>query len=153
MIRIFLLFLFTTTIVHAQQITSIVRGSVKDADSGLPLVQATVQLDGKGNVTNDAGSFRFEGVEVGRHILTVSFVGYQTLVISEILLESGKENVQEVRLSTSWQTVTGSDRFGQPSACIQQHPSHYPRANAALRGYVSRSCPGSDLLCRCCGGQ
>jgi hypothetical protein len=113
MIRIFLLFLFTTTIVHAQQITSIVRGSVKDADSGLPLVQATVQLDGKGNVTNDAGSFRFEGVEVGRHMLTVSFVGYQTLVISEILLESGKENVQEVRLSAAGRqlqeaTVSGS---------------------------------------------
>ncbi|OJV19941.1 MAG: hypothetical protein BGO21_11125 [Dyadobacter sp. 50-39] len=113
MIRIFLLFLLSLSIVHAQEFTSIVRGSVKDADSGLPLAKATVQLDDQGSTTDDAGQFRFEGVGVGRHVLKVSFVGYQTLVISELLLESGKENVQEVRLSVSGgqlqeATVSGS---------------------------------------------
>ncbi|GGN03584.1 prevent-host-death protein [Dyadobacter beijingensis] len=113
MIRTFLLILLSTTLIHAQQFRSVVRGNVKDADTGLPLAQATVQLDGQGSVTDDAGSFRFEGVETGRHTLTVSFVGYQTLVISEILLESGKENVQEVRLAATGRqlqeaTVSGS---------------------------------------------
>lgn len=113
MIRTLLLFLLSTSFIYAQELTSIVRGSVKDADSGLPLAQATVQLDGKGGITDESGAFRFEGVEVGRHVLTVSFVGYQTLVISEILLESGKENVQEVRLGASGRqlqeaTVSGS---------------------------------------------
>lgn len=99
--RIILLFLLSISLVHAQEFTSVVRGSVRDAESGLPLAQATVRLDDKGGITDEAGSFRFEGVGVGRHVLTVSFVGYQTLVIQEILLESGKENVQEVRLSAA----------------------------------------------------
>ncbi|WP_353718274.1 TonB-dependent receptor [Dyadobacter sp. 676] len=101
MIRIILLLFLSVNFVFAQEFTSVVRGSVKDADTGLPLAQATVQLDDKGSMTDEAGQFRFEGVGVGRHILTVSFVGYQTLVIQEILLESGKENVQEVRLSAT----------------------------------------------------
>lgn len=113
MIRTFLLLLLSINLAYAQEFTSVVRGSVKDADSGLPLAQATVQLDGKGSTTDESGAFRFEGVEVGRHMLTVSFVGYQTLTISEILLESGKENVQDVRLSTTGKqlqeaTVSGS---------------------------------------------
>ncbi|SEJ15505.1 CarboxypepD_reg-like domain-containing protein [Dyadobacter sp. SG02] len=113
MIRILLLFLFSTSLLYAQEFTSVVRGSVKDADTGLPLARATVQLDDKGTATDDAGLFRFEGAGVGRHVLKVSFVGYQTLVVSEILLESGKENVQEIRLSATGRqlqeaTVSGS---------------------------------------------
>lgn len=113
MIRTLLLFLLSVSLANAQEFTSVVRGIVKDADTGLPLAQAIVQLDDKGSVTDEAGLFRFEGVGVGRHVLKVSFVGYQTLVISEILLESGKENVQEVRLSASGRqlqeaTVSGS---------------------------------------------
>lgn len=113
MIRTLLLFLFSTSFLYAQEFTSVVRGSVRDADTGLPLAQATVQLDDKGSITDEAGLFRFEGVGVGRHVLKVSFVGYQTLVVSEILLESGKESVQEVRLSASGRqlqeaTVSGS---------------------------------------------
>jgi len=113
MIRTLLLFLFSAGLSYAQEFTSVVRGSVKDADSGLPLAQATVQLDGRGGITDESGVFRFDRVQVGRHVLTVSLVGYQTLVISEILLESGKENVQEVRLAASGRqlreaTVSGS---------------------------------------------
>lgn len=113
MIRVISLILLSVNLLHAQGFTSVVRGSVKDADTGQPLAQTTVQLDGKGGITDESGAFRFEGVEVGRHVLTVSFVGYQTLVISEILLESGKENVQEVRLSAVGRqlqeaTVSGS---------------------------------------------
>jgi len=113
MIRTILLLLLSVNLVFAQEFTSVVRGSVKDADTGLPLARATVQLDDNGSITDEAGQFRFEGVKVGRHILTISFVGYQTLVIQEILLESGKENVQEVRLSATGRqlqeaTVSGS---------------------------------------------
>jgi hypothetical protein len=113
MIRTILLLLLSVHFTFAQEFTSVVRGSIKDADTGLPLAQATVQLDAKGAATDEAGLFRFEGVGVGRHVLTVSFVGYQTLVIQEILVESGKENVQEVRLSATGRqlqeaTVSGS---------------------------------------------
>ncbi|HWV28897.1 MAG TPA: TonB-dependent receptor [Dyadobacter sp.] len=113
MIRTILLLFLSVNFVFAQEFTSVVRGSVKDADTGQPLAQATVQLDDKGSITDQTGLFRFEGIGVGRHTLRVSFVGYQTLVIQEILLESGKENVQEIRLSATGRqlqeaTVSGS---------------------------------------------
>ena len=113
MIRIILLLLLSMNVVYGQGFTSVVRGSVKDADTGLPLAGATVQLDDKGSMADEAGLFRFEGAGVGRHVLKVSFIGYQTVVIPEILLESGKENVQEIRLSATGRqlqeaTVSGS---------------------------------------------
>jgi len=113
MIRILLLVFLSTGLLYAQEFTSVVRGSVRDADTGLPLAQAIVQLDDRGSITDEAGLFRFDGVAVGRHVLKVSFVGYQTLVVSEILLESGKESVQEIRLTAVGRqlqeaTVSGS---------------------------------------------
>lgn len=99
MIRIFTLILIATSFCSAQNFTSVVRGTVRDADTGLPLSGANVQLDDKGTVSAENGAFRFDGILVGRHLLTISFVGYETVVVPELLLESGKENVQEIRLS------------------------------------------------------
>lgn len=99
MTRIFLLIIFATSLCSAQTFTSVIRGTVRDADTGLPLGNAQVQLDDRGVISNENGTFRFDQVAVGRHSLTVSFVGYETIVIPEILLESGKENIQEIRLS------------------------------------------------------
>ncbi|CAG5073071.1 hypothetical protein DYBT9623_04595 [Dyadobacter sp. CECT 9623] len=96
-----LLFIFTSS--FAQTYTSTIRGTVRDADTGSPLVGATVQLvQGQtGTITGPDGNFRFDKLDVGRYQLTVTYVGYETISIPEILLESGKENVVQVRLSPS----------------------------------------------------
>lgn len=101
MLRILLLIVFCSSVSLAQPIISTIRGTVKDADTGLPLSNANVQLvtSGTGVATNANGEFRFEKLPVGRYIISVSFVGYETVTIPELLLESGKENVQEVRLN------------------------------------------------------
>ncbi len=101
MFRILLLIAFSTSISLAQVHTSTIRGSVKDADTGLPLSDASVQLitTGAGVNTTAAGDFRFDKLAVGRYIISVSFLGYETVTIPEILLESGKENVQQIRLN------------------------------------------------------
>lgn len=95
------LFLFSSFSVKAQTITSTIRGTVKDADTGIPLPGANVLLSplGKGNITDVSGNFRFTELAAGRYVLTVSFVGYDKIIIPEILLESGKENIQEIKLS------------------------------------------------------
>lgn len=103
MIRILLLLIVTSSFSYAQIYTSTIRGTVKDADTGLPLFNASVQLTttGQGVSSNESGAFRFDQVPVGRYILTASFLGYETVTIPEILLESGKESVLQIRLSTA----------------------------------------------------
>ena len=62
---------------------------------------ATVSL--KGNrplsaTTNNAGAFRLAGIPVGRHHLQISSIGYQTVMLSEILVTTGKETEVAVGL-------------------------------------------------------
>jgi hypothetical protein len=103
MLRILpLLFLFVTT-GFAQNFTSTIRGSVRDLDTGIPLNGATVSLSPTqaGTITDQEGTFRFDNLNVGRYQLTVSYVGYETVFVTELLLESGKENVQQIRMPPS----------------------------------------------------
>ncbi|CAG4994692.1 hypothetical protein DYBT9275_01446 [Dyadobacter sp. CECT 9275] len=101
--RIILLsiFLLLTCSLYAQPFTSTIRGTVRDADTGIPLAGASLRLASleSGIMSDVSGSFRFDGLPVGRYVLTVSYVGYEKLVIPEILLESGKESIQDIRLS------------------------------------------------------
>jgi hypothetical protein len=96
------LLLFTTP-AFAQTYTSTIRGTVRDTDTGLPLVGATVTIspEESGMITGPQGTYRFDNLPVGRYQLKVSYVGYATLSVPEILLESGKENIIDVRLSAA----------------------------------------------------
>ena len=100
MFRTLIYILLTASVCQAQTLTSTLRGSVKDFDTHQPLAGASVQLVGtdKGTVTNSEGTFRFDQLPTGRYNLAVSYLGYETSTIPEILLESGKEKVVEVRL-------------------------------------------------------
>lgn len=101
MIRILFFLLFFSTVSQAQTFTSTIRGTVKDADTGLPLEGASVRFDNQQGGLNAAkdGSFRFDDIPVGRYVLTISYLGYETVSIPEILLESGKESVHQIKLN------------------------------------------------------
>lgn len=87
----------------AQNLTQTLRGKVTDADTGKPLAGATVQVleNQTGAVTDSLGNYRLENVPVGRYQIQASFVGYQTLSVTEILVESGREVVQNLELQES----------------------------------------------------
>jgi hypothetical protein len=101
--RILLAFLLSTSLSFAQTITSTIRGTVKDADTGLPLVHASVQLSptDRGTRSDETGAFRFDQVAVGRYVITVSYLGYESVTIPEILLESARESIVQIKLSQS----------------------------------------------------
>lgn len=87
------------------------RGTVADADNAQPLVGATVTIASAatGTTTDSLGRFRFDALPPGRYALTVAYLGYQTLVLDELLVSSGKEQVLTIALeeaSTSLATVT-----------------------------------------------
>lgn len=96
--------------------TQTVRGTVQDADSGLPLVGATVSLHADaapngehgnviGGVTDAQGRFRLEKVPVGRVSLRVTYLGYDALAIPNIVVNSGKEVVLALELRESAHTL------------------------------------------------
>lgn len=86
----------------AQNPTGVVRGTVMDRFTKLPLEGANVvildSLNQNGTFTNSRGMFSFERVSVGRQSIAVSYLGYKLMLISNIIVTSGKEIVLNVEL-------------------------------------------------------
>jgi hypothetical protein len=104
------LILIASTSVQSQNIlTQTVRGTIKDADSKIPLTSATIIVEGieplMGAVADYDGNFRLERVPVGRHNFQISYIGYEPLTVSEILVGSGKEVVLDIQLKESSLTL------------------------------------------------
>lgn len=82
-----------------------VRGILTDADSELPLVGATIEIIGtnafKGTVTDEHGQFRLENISLGRISLQVAYLGYETKIIPNIVVNAGKEVVLNLNLQES----------------------------------------------------
>ena len=86
----------------AQTPSQVIRGKVIDAEAKIGLQGANVIVLNSnpllGITTGIDGAFRIRDVPVGRHSVKVTFVGYKTVVIPEILVSSGKEMVITVEL-------------------------------------------------------
>lgn len=97
-------FLFLNPIIaqkNTGQVTQTLRGTVTDAVDDLPLEGATVYLlpnEKKPAITDKYGNFRFDSIPVGRYQLKATYVGYKSVLLSEILVESGKECVKQITL-------------------------------------------------------
>ncbi|TCS90342.1 TonB-dependent receptor-like protein [Anseongella ginsenosidimutans] len=72
-----------------------IRGLVSDKISGVPLPGATVIVQSSGPATGvntgEDGVFHLKSIPVGRHELTISLLGYETIRLPNVLLTSGKE--------------------------------------------------------------
>ena len=77
------------------------RGSIIDKSIKTVLAGATVELIGeinKNTIAINDGTFKFDFIPVGRYTIRVSFVGYKTITIPNIPLESGKETFLSLEL-------------------------------------------------------
>ena len=90
-----------------------IRGQVVDKETQTTLTAATVVILNtepvKATITDRDGFFRIENVPVGRFDIQVSFIGYKTLILSEVQVTASKEIVLKVQLQEeafSLETVT-----------------------------------------------
>ena len=87
---------------NAQLPMQVIRGTVIDKQSLLTLPGANVVILGsnppKGASTGIDGSFKISGVAPGRYDLQATYLGYKPVVISNVVVTSGKEAVLEIGL-------------------------------------------------------
>jgi hypothetical protein len=85
--------------------TQVVKGSIRDASADYELIGATIQLmDAEeviGTVTDIDGNFRIENVPTGRQSFAVSYVGYKSMTVPNVLVTSGKEVILNIKLEES----------------------------------------------------
>jgi len=95
------IFLFSAT-VFSQTLTQTIRGTVVDKDSKQPLTGATIiALETNpviGSISNELGKFKLAEVPLGRYTIKCSYLGYEDVVLSNIVLSSGKEMVLNLEM-------------------------------------------------------
>ncbi|WP_291858073.1 TonB-dependent receptor [Marinilabilia sp.] len=100
-IRVVFFFLFCINIiVLSQKPTQTLRGVVQDASTRetLPGANIVIRESEQGTITDMDGRFLFSEVAVGRYTLEARFVGYEPVVIPEIVVGSAKEIVLEIKM-------------------------------------------------------
>ncbi|MBL4625351.1 MAG: TonB-dependent receptor [Flavobacteriales bacterium] len=104
-----LLLSFSWNWLSAQELTQTIRGTIVDKESQMLLPGVTVILLNadpvKGTTTNIDGKFRLENVPVGRAGIKVTFIGYQPITTSNMVITSGKEVVLSLELTEQINTL------------------------------------------------
>ncbi|MBP6184632.1 MAG: carboxypeptidase-like regulatory domain-containing protein [Saprospiraceae bacterium] len=101
----FIVLFLVLQVAFLQAQTQTIRGTVLDRHSEMPLIGATIQLvttsTPLGTVTDVEGRFELKDVPVGRHALSISYLGYESSQVPNILVTAGKEVVLNIALSES----------------------------------------------------
>lgn len=93
----------------AQELTQTIRGKVIDETSEVALIGATIRLLETdpiiGQVTDIEGEFIIPNVPVGRYSIQITYVGYETVTIPNVLLHTGKSNFLNIRLKEAFEKL------------------------------------------------
>jgi hypothetical protein len=96
-------------IANSQQFTQSLRGTIIDFDTKTEVPFATISIlesnPLKITSSNEFGEFRFDSVPLGRISIKITAIGFQDLVLPNILLESGKEKVLSIEMQTDVQKI------------------------------------------------
>lgn len=94
------------TVIYCQT-TQTIRGSIIDKESQYPLIGVNLlltQIDGStvGTITEIDGTFRFDEVALGRHSLEATYLGYQTIQLSDVIVDAGKETILSMEMEEAF---------------------------------------------------
>ncbi len=107
---VILLFIMVSTAFRFEPLTQTIKGKILDGDTQTPLIGVTVLLNVeplKGAITNVDGNFKIEKVPLGRHDLQISYIGYESIRIDQILVTAKKEVVLTINLRQSITNLEG----------------------------------------------
>lgn len=94
-----------------------IRGEIIDKHSQQLLPGATIFLLGekeyKATTTDNSGKFRLEKIPLGRYDLKVTYIGYKENIVSDIMVNSGKEIVLSVEMEENVVEGEGVTVYGQ----------------------------------------
>jgi len=86
--------------------TGIIKGLIIDKQSETPLEGVAIELlnanEPTGVITNAAGYYRLENVPLGRKSIKISYLGFETMTIPNIVVTSGKDAIVDVGLMASF---------------------------------------------------
>ena len=89
----------------SQPLTQTIKGKILDQDTQAPLLGANVIVKNiepaKGATTNEEGAFWIDHIPVGRYDILITYMGYESKLVPEILVASAKEVVLNVQLKPS----------------------------------------------------
>ncbi|MBN2348892.1 MAG: TonB-dependent receptor [Bacteroidales bacterium] len=103
--RLIFSFVVLTNILYlnAQDYRQTVRGKIIDKESHIPIEFATIALTNtsyqNATISDETGNFRINNVPVGRISLQISFMGYETVTISNLEVTMGKELVVNIEMT------------------------------------------------------
>ncbi len=89
------LFSIISTLAFSQDITQNIKGQIIDESSQEPIPFANIIIQDSspsiGTISDENGYFTLSDLPPGRYNIHISFLGYETIIVNEILLTSAKE--------------------------------------------------------------
>lgn len=104
----FVILLFPFLLIAQSSTTTALIGTVIDKESNYPLIGANIVILNQhklATVSDVNGYFRIEQIPVGRINIQVSYIGYETTILENILTVAGKELQIEIPLEESFITL------------------------------------------------
>ena len=127
--------------------TGTIKGAITDRETREPLIGANIRLEDRlvGSATDFDGQFTIEQLPVGSYTLVVSYLGYETVAQTDVIVKSQRITFVEVSLAPSpieSQGITVESGYfvqneGQPTSVINYSHEEIRRTAGSV-GDVSR---------------
>jgi len=107
MVRLFFFLALMPTFAFAQNNTQNIRGIVTDKLSLAPLIGVAIQINSlqKGATTDKLGRYSLTNIPPDRYEINISYIGYKSITIPNVVVTSGKEVILDITLEESFSTL------------------------------------------------
>jgi hypothetical protein len=119
LMRFLLIIFLLPSLSFAQNNTQTLRGTIVDKHSQAPIIGATVQIASLqlAAMTDSLGNYSISMLPPDRYEVKVTFMGYKTIVLPNVVVTSGKEIILDLAMEEelnqlSEVTVKGTNKGG-----------------------------------------
>ncbi len=125
-----LLLLFNILVLIAQ--TSVIKGTVKDATNNeiIPFANVFIEQINLGVASDLEGNYKLENLKPGLYNLKCSFVGYEPITISEIIVNPNKPTILDIKLIESSTSLDVVEITASPFQKSEESPVSKRSINA-----------------------